>query len=147
MANQFTAESYVTDTEAQCSDCKKIKLHKEFHRCSTYKYRKGCAYYCKECACRRSRQNHAGRDHTGKKIKANNNNRENKLWAIEHMGGKCQDCLGVFHPCVYDFHHKDKETKNNNPSYFIKMSKERAMKELDKCVLLCSNCHRVRHFK
>ncbi|MEE8597958.1 MAG: hypothetical protein V3S69_00270 [Dehalococcoidales bacterium] len=54
-------------------------------------------------------------------------------------------CAGVFDRCVYDFHHVGK--KDMNPSQALSLSWERAKEELKKCVLLCSNCHRLRHFK
>ena len=74
-------------------------------------------------------------------------NRARKLEAIEFMGGVCQDCGGSFPPSVYDFHHVDMATKDKNPSYFLVGGLEKAKKELAKCVLLCSNCHRIRHFE
>lgn len=58
MANKHTAYTYVTNTEAQCSKCKKIKLHSCFHKNKAYIHRKGVAYYCKECACKNARKNH-----------------------------------------------------------------------------------------
>ncbi len=61
MANRYTATTYVTDTHAQCSDCGEIKEHDQFHTVSVNKHRKGCSYYCKECACNRARKNHAAR--------------------------------------------------------------------------------------
>ena len=73
---------------------------------------------------------------------------EHKKWAVEYLGAKCVDCgLKTDHLCVYDFHHIDPSQKETNvPSLFLK-SRERLKKELDKCVLLCANCHRVRHEK
>jgi 5-methylcytosine-specific restriction endonuclease McrA len=74
-------------------------------------------------------------------------NKTRKLEAIEFMGGACQDCGGKFPPSVYDFHHVDMATKDKNPSYVLKGGLEKAKEELAKCVLLCSNCHRIRHFE
>jgi hypothetical protein len=74
-------------------------------------------------------------------------NKTRKLEAIEFMGGACQDCGGKFPPSVYDFHHVNMETKDKNPSYVLKGGLEKAKEELAKCVLLCSNCHRIRHFE
>lgn len=61
MANKHTAYTFISDTHAQCSMCKEIKLHKDFHQCKSYKHRRGCAYYCKECACANSRKTYKQR--------------------------------------------------------------------------------------
>lgn len=80
-----------------------------------------------------------------RQLAANSSNQKRKALWIEKKGGKCFDCGGVFHQCVYDFHHID-GTKEANPSKALSWKPERAEKELAKCVLLCSNCHRLRHF-
>lgn len=72
-----------------------------------------------------------------------------KKMAVEYCGGKCQDCLTSFsYPGVYDFHHLDENIKEfsiGNNGYT--KGWEKIKKELDKCILLCSNCHRIRHAK
>ena len=72
--------------------------------------------------------------------------RDRKLEAIEYLGGKCSECGGTFHIASYDFHHIDPNTKDFKPSDLFARSKELLYKELDKCVLLCANCHRVHHY-
>ena len=66
---------------------------------------------------------------------------------IVYLGDKCEDCKQTFPDCVYDFHHlRDKSYNiavNLRPAHTLDKHKE----ELDKCVLLCSNCHRIRHKK
>ena len=69
-----------------------------------------------------------------------------KLKAIKFLGGKCKDCDEEHDPCVYDFHHV-KGTKLMNPSSALTRAWTTAVRELKKCVLLCANCHRKRHFK
>ncbi len=68
-----------------------------------------------------------------------------KLWAIDYLGGSCSKCGGTFHPAVYEFHHTDPESKERDPSKMLSLSKERLVSELNKCVLLCANCHRMAH--
>jgi len=46
---------------------------------------------------------------------------------------------------VLDFHHIDKETKEFTIGTIKKGSKEKILKEIDKCVCLCANCHREFH--
>lgn len=71
-----------------------------------------------------------------------------KLKAIEYLGGKCSSCgLASEHPEVYDFHHLDPSVKEKDPGMLMHCSWERLQKELDKCVLLCANCHRIAHAK
>ena len=77
---------------------------------------------------------------------ANKRNRDRKALMVEHFGGRCNDCHGVFHQCVYEFHHLDPEGKDVNPSKALTWSEERMWVELEKCTMLCSNCHKIRHF-
>lgn len=73
--------------------------------------------------------------------------RQRKLEAIEYLGGACSECLQSFPAAVYEFHHLDPLTKDRDPSKMMLMSRERLFNELDKCVLLCANCHRMVHHK
>ena len=73
--------------------------------------------------------------------------KETKLKAIEYLGGKCADCGIIDDPCVYDFHHINPSSKEISFGSKRSLSFESIKDELDKCVLLCSNCHRKRHSK
>ena len=69
-----------------------------------------------------------------------------KRRAVESFGGKC--CLCGYNKCInaLEFHHVDGK-KENPPSYVIgRWSWERAKKELEKCILVCANCHREAHY-
>jgi len=108
---------------------------------------------CKECANDRARKHRLERRKDPEYIAEFNNKvlekgRENKRKAIDYLGGKCADCEVVYPPYVYDFHHLDMTEKEYNPSALLSGTRnfEKAKPELDKCVLLCSNCHRIRHF-
>lgn len=70
-----------------------------------------------------------------------------KLKAIEYLGGKCKDCGLIDIPCVYDFHHLDPSKKEFTFAKKKGFAFETIKSELDKCILLCSNCHRKRHSK
>lgn len=57
----------------------------------------------------------------------------------------CTDCGGVFPPRAMDFHHlKNKGRKLFNISRAYSRSDAAILAELKKCILLCSNCHRLR---
>lgn len=73
-----------------------------------------------------------------------------KQKAIEYLGGKCADCHQTFEcVAIYEFHHRHGEQKDYPISWAISSHLpdfETMITELDKCDLLCANCHRVRHF-
>lgn len=70
-----------------------------------------------------------------------------KKAAVEYLGGKCMKCSWSGNLAAFDFHHKDPSEKDFNPSAVELANKswELAKKELDKCELLCANCHRLKH--
>ena len=71
---------------------------------------------------------------------SNAHRRGRKLRAIEYKGGKCEMC--GYSRCVGSlvFHHKDPAHKTFQVS-FGTFSWERVRAEIDKCLLLCANCH------
>lgn len=72
--------------------------------------------------------------------------RQIKIKAVEYKGGKCLDCGLIDEVCVYDFHHTDPTKKDFAIGKQTKAF-ETMKSELDKCELLCSNCHRKRHLQ
>lgn len=73
--------------------------------------------------------------------------RKIKEQAIQYKGGKCEDCgYNEPFPEVYDFHHIDPKTKDYDVFKTVKIF-SKIKDELDKCILLCANCHRKRHSK
>lgn len=68
--------------------------------------------------------------------------RDLKLKAVNYKGGHCE-CCG-YNNCLsaLTFHHRDKTKKEFNiSSIFHILSWDKIKQELDKCHLLCSNCH------
>ena len=62
--------------------------------------------------------------------------------AIEYKGGKCAICK--YNTCIQalEFHHIDSDDKDFGISAKgYTRSWDGVKKELDKCVLLCANCH------
>jgi hypothetical protein len=71
---------------------------------------------------------------------------ENKKKQVEFFGGKCKLC--GYDKChnALEFHHLDPTIKEESPSSLRQVTDELRWKsELEKCILLCSNCHREVH--
>lgn len=68
-----------------------------------------------------------------------------KELCIAHKGGRCQDCGYSRCPWALEFHHRNPKAKKFNfaTSASLKLT-EFVLEELDKCDLLCGNCHRER---
>lgn len=63
---------------------------------------------------------------------------------VEYKGGKCICCGFDKHYSALDFHHLDPAIKEFNLTR-NSIGWDKLKPELDKCVLLCSNCHRMIH--
>jgi hypothetical protein len=72
---------------------------------------------------------------------ANMQRRRRKARAVAYRGSHCRcgyaRCLKAL-----EFHHRDRNGKEFSVGEMMSMSWERVKQELDKCDLLCSNCHR-----
>lgn len=76
---------------------------------------------------------------------ANHKRQTRKLQAIAYLGGSCCKCGYNKSPRALSFHHKDPKTKSFGVSGNHCRSWEQVKKELDKCELLCANCHAELH--
>lgn len=123
----------------QCGETKPLSAYYPHKDCVG-----GVQGTCKECrrsqnkqwqAANRARRQHAEKDRA----------RTRKQEYVIRRGSKCYDCEGKYPDCVYEFHHLDPESKEVNPSVAFKRPKWES--ELDKCVMLCANCHRIRHME
>lgn len=56
----------------------------------------------------------------------------------------CKFCDEDFKDCLV-FHHKEDEDKNFDVSKYARYSYEQLQNELEKCIVVCSNCHRKIH--
>ena len=72
---------------------------------------------------------------------------EKKKKAVEYLGGKCIKC--GYNTCIaaLTFHHRNPEEKEFEIGGNHCISDERIKKELDKCDLICQNCHSQLHWE
>jgi hypothetical protein len=133
----------------KCNKCTILKPLNEFYKDKRVSSNRKS--HCISCvrAAEKQRYDDGGDKHL---LKLKRRCRKNKIKSIEYKGGRCVDCVkqgrdGVFLECAYSFHHTDPTEKE----YIISRLMSRAFgksitDELDKCVLLCLNCHSIRHY-
>jgi hypothetical protein len=118
----------------KCFQCKIEKDHSLFYKNKSMK--DGHSGLCKECQLSNERQN----------------NQKAKEWVISLKKG-CSVCGETRHWCL-DFHHTNPKTKTMNISEYsisgttsFETKKKKILKELEQCIVVCSNCHRDIHYR
>ena len=114
---------------------------------SSTSYQKGCR--CKGCVTWKRLYSNANylknRDKLSKRVKAHKRQQKHDL--ILYRGGECHSCElkynGVNAP-MFDFHHPI-PTGRTAETRVVTRPLADAMRESEKCYLLCANCHRVCH--
>jgi hypothetical protein len=113
----------------KCPRCDKVKSTTNF-----YKRRRGTqpSVYCKPCTIEQTLERQ----------------RKFKHQCIEYKGGKCERCNYDRCDSALEFHHVNPTNKDFSIGHAKLTSfNDRIKKELDKCILVCANCHREEHFK
>jgi hypothetical protein len=75
------------------------------------------------------------------------NRRLHAVWWDDYKSKlSCKEC-GENHPACLDFHHRDPSSKEFAVSVgYEKYGKKRLLNEIEKCDVLCANCHRKFHY-
>lgn len=113
----------------QCVTCKQIRSLSQFTK--ENKRRTGTHRTCKKCISNRRREKWKTR----------------KNLYVQHLGGNCQNC--GYKQCLspLQFHHVVSESKEHTLSKIImhESREQDVLTELNKCCVLCSNCHDAFH--
>ena len=120
-----------------CLDCSPFGLHntRQIHIVEERELSKG---YCKQCG-RKLADNYSYP--TCSVCYVNKHRAMVRQKALEYKGGKCCVCgyNKTYHALSY--HHVNPNNKEFELSSNHSVSWERMKKELDKCILVCRNCH------
>lgn len=114
----------------QCSKCSEWKPLTEFHSNG----KGGKQPKCAKC-----------KNETNAKWNAGRNTETRRIIAEARLVG-CLIC-GESDPVVLDFHHRGNVKKEGNVMNMAgrRISIDRVVAEIEKCVVLCANCHRRVH--
>lgn len=98
--------------------------------------------YCYECSGNSTRMDDDTRKHQKTILR-----RSMKIQAIKILGNKCSIC--GYDRCIdaLEFHHKNPKEKDFRLGAGNTMSWKEYKREAEKCILVCSNCHKEIHSK
>lgn len=125
-----------------CKDCQTSKPASEFNR-------KGDRFQsrCRECQKKWYKNYYDTVDKERERLYTRNKVSQDTLRRVtrEARDVPCMDC-GVEYPFyVMDFDHRDPSSKEFTVASMINLgSVEKIEKEISKCDVVCSNCHRIR---
>lgn len=71
--------------------------------------------------------------------------KKRKIEAITYKGGACSKCGYSKYYGALHFHHRDPSTKEASWNKIRLWPWDKVLTELDKCDLLCANCHAEEH--
>ena len=125
----------------KCKWCQIEKSIEDFYRDRSYKDGVGRSYSCKQCAMDYQRKyNVENREKVT--IASRKKRRRIKEILIKENGGQCIMCGYNKYAGALEFHHKDPSKKDFHVS---QTGINKARKEIEKCILVCSNCHMELH--
>lgn len=133
-----------------CKSCNIFKSVNEFNKNKVKK--DGLQDLCRECTKQRFKKYYSENSEFHKKVVFKNNKRKlakRKIFYEDFKSTlKCSKC-NENHPATLDFHHLDKNKKEYDVASMMcrGYSVEKVMTEVNKCIVLCSNCHRKLHWE
>lgn len=129
----------------RCPRCKKLKPAKDFHVDSA-NLNNGSQGYCVSCRAAYDRD-YRRRTAEARNAARKRKRRELTLWLREYRAEVgCAHCDEHRAACL-DFHHLDPEQKLMGVIRMVQYgySKESILREIEKCEVVCANCHRILH--
>ena len=129
----------------QCNKCKQIKDLSDFFKNKSKK--DGYQGHCKVCSNNAAKKTYKINSSSRLKTDLRNKNRRKYMQGIINSikeGTFCSICNESDISCL-DFHHLNSNIKEIAPTNLVNYGLESLIKELNKCIVLCSNCHRKLH--
>jgi len=129
-----------------CSLCKIAKPVSEYHNHKNGK--DGLRSRCKECN-RTEARRHYQKNPTPYKTRARTSRKHIAAFArdwLRALKGRMGCCLcGISNPVVLEFHHLNQSQKELAVTTSISKGKATLQRELERCVVVCANCHKLCH--
>lgn len=129
-------------------DCEHNGLEQSLDNFSTNKNKPdGLNSECRDCANKYMRQYYKKKKHKHKKAVAKVTNYKRAKMGRYKLERGCCRCGYNEHPSALSFHHLDPEEKEFTIGSNIHLPWEILLVEIEKCEVLCMNCHAIEHSK
>lgn len=131
-----------------CSKCKKEKNESEFNK-NTRNKRTGLSGWCSNCIKEESKKSYLKNKNKILNKSKISGQKKRDLFNKLKEGKKCEKCGYNEYIYALDFHHLDPNEKEIGISEEFTRNKkitDKLLEEMGKCIMLCSNCHRVFHY-
>ncbi len=127
----------------QCATCKKLKNDEDFNwRWKALGIRHVTCRECQKTHRRNWYENHKEQHLENVKIRKYEVRKEARQYVLNYLSAHpCTNC-GESDPVVLEFHHLYGKDKAISKMVADGWSIGRIQQEIDKCVVLCANCHR-----
>ena len=120
-----------------CGKCKQDKPESEFH-----KGKRGRHAWCKACKKIYDANNNANNRARVRQNKRNSRER-NRRFVLDYLMGKWCSACPEDNPIVLEFHHRGNKKENVGNAIQKGWSLKLLLQEIEKCTILCANCHRL----
>lgn len=129
-----------------CTKCKEEKPVSEFYK--NKRSKRGYQTHCKQCRSKDYKEKYGVGEYRERILKRNSayakiRTKDLKQWYYKLLLEKSCVLCGESHPAALQFNHINPKDKLANVSFLVgnKFSKETILKEINKCEVLCANCH------
>jgi hypothetical protein len=135
---------HVTEPGKMCSKCRTLKSTDEFN----FRHREtGVRHsYCRDCGKQLTQKHYRSQ----KQQYLDRNSQaytERRQMVVDAKSYPCADC-GIQYPYyVMDFDHRDGSLKRFALNSVHRRTKQAILSEIEKCDIVCSNCHRERTYQ
>ncbi len=135
------ASSTSSGAHKKCSKCGLVKPAEEFNfRYRDSEVRHG---YCRDCGKELTRSHYRRRkpSYLKRNLRAY---AERRRMVVEAKSRPCADCRIQYPYYVMDFDHRDGDLKEFSLNSVHRVTKRAILREIEKCDVVCANCHRER---
>lgn len=127
----------------KCTKCQEQKENSEFHVNNGHKDK--LSSWCKKCAITTAKSHYQFKSKDN--IKRWSKRAKHKLVMIVNQIKSQYQCYFCKEPdaCCLDFHHPNQDKIDNVKDILDTKNKPRLFEKINKCIVVCANCHRKIH--